>query len=259
MRHAGPTPHMATDALPLAPSQLNKFCVTPRHFLLVTKDFVPQTSPLTPPELAATYSILKQLSAREKHLAFFNSGANSGASQPHKHVQFIPLANGLAPFDSFVADNAPQDQKAPFQLPLPYASFTALILPPEDPARLSFYLGGLFLALLDLMVDHLRRLAAAPDSPFERLRLSSLSYNVIMTAGYLQVVPRTKEKWVAEGAEGEEEVSLSVNALGFAGMVLVKTEQELEAVKKAGVVKVLEQVGYPPVVPGELPDEAPLE
>lgn len=53
--------------MPARPSsQLNKFCVTPRHFLLVTKDFVPQTSPLTPPELTATYSILKQLSSREK-------------------------------------------------------------------------------------------------------------------------------------------------------------------------------------------------
>lgn len=64
--------------------QLNKFCVTPRHFLLVTKEFKPQTSPLTPLELIAAYTILKQLGAREKHLAFFNSGELSGASQPHK-------------------------------------------------------------------------------------------------------------------------------------------------------------------------------
>lgn len=56
----------------------------PRHFLLVTKDFASQTSPLTGFELAACWSILKQLSAREKFIAFFNSGDQSGASQPHK-------------------------------------------------------------------------------------------------------------------------------------------------------------------------------
>lgn len=62
------------------PLQLNKFCVTPRHFLLVTKEFVRQTTPLSPIEIYTAWSILKQLSAREKHLAFFNCGADSGAS-----------------------------------------------------------------------------------------------------------------------------------------------------------------------------------
>lgn len=41
--------------------------------------------------------------------------------------------------------------------------------------------------------------------------------------------------------------SLSVNALGFAGMLLVKSERELEAVKKEGVVKILRSVGLPNV------------
>lgn len=60
--------------------QLNKFCVTPRHFLLVTKEFVPQGSPLTPNQLLAAFLILRQLGAREKFLAFFNCGPDSGAS-----------------------------------------------------------------------------------------------------------------------------------------------------------------------------------
>lgn len=74
----------ACDLQPITLQQLNKFCVTPRHFLLVTKDFKPQTSPLSPLELIAAWQIVKQLGAREKHLAFFNSGELSGASQPHK-------------------------------------------------------------------------------------------------------------------------------------------------------------------------------
>ena len=51
---------------------------------MVTKEFESQTTPLTPLELVAGYSIIKQLGAREKHMAFYNSGPESGASQPHK-------------------------------------------------------------------------------------------------------------------------------------------------------------------------------
>jgi ATP adenylyltransferase len=61
-------------------TQLNKFCVVPRHALLVTKEFVRQGAPLSPLELFATWSIVKQLGAREKHLGFFNCGPESGAS-----------------------------------------------------------------------------------------------------------------------------------------------------------------------------------
>ena len=60
--------------------QLNKFCVTPRHFLLVTKEFEAQASPLTPSQLLAAYGLLRQLGAREKFLAFYNCGTQSGAS-----------------------------------------------------------------------------------------------------------------------------------------------------------------------------------
>lgn len=62
---------------PEAERQLPKLFVVPR---LVTKEFAPQTLPLTPLELVATFSILKQLGQRQKHIAFFNCGPQSGAS-----------------------------------------------------------------------------------------------------------------------------------------------------------------------------------
>ena len=75
----GPRPRPWAHAR-LARLQLNKFCVTPRHFLLVTKEFRKQTTPLSPLETFTAWSILKQLGSREKHLAFFNCGDESGAS-----------------------------------------------------------------------------------------------------------------------------------------------------------------------------------
>ncbi|GAA6012630.1 hypothetical protein JCM11491_005460 [Sporobolomyces phaffii] len=234
---------------------LNKFCVTPRHFLLVTKEFVKQTTPLSPVEVFAAYSILKQLGTREKHLAFFNCGPESGASQPHKHLQFIPLSNGVAPFDAFIDSNRPSDPRACFQLPLPYANFTALLDVPPAASDVAAYLGDRFLQLLDLMIDHLRRLAEhSPDLfPDGAVRLSNLSYNVVVTTSYLHLVPRRRETF--ETRSGRD---ISVNALGFAGMVLVKDEAALDDVKEIGVVRVLEGVGYRPVVEGDTVEAEPI-
>ncbi|GAA5877143.1 hypothetical protein JCM16303_006181 [Sporobolomyces ruberrimus] len=234
---------------------LNKFCVTPRHFLLVTKEFVKQTTPLSPVEVFAAYSILKQLGTREKHLAFFNCGPESGASQPHKHLQFIPLPNGVAPFDAFIDSNRPQDPRACFQLPLPYANFTALLDLPSSPSELPAYLGDRFLLLLDLMIDHLRRLAEhSPDLFSGPVRLSNLSYNVVITTSYIHLVPRSRESFVSKS--GKE---ISINSLGFAGMVLVKEEEALEEVKNVGVVEVLKGVGYRPVVEGDTTEAEPIK
>ena len=62
-----------------------QFCVEPRHFLLVTRDFEPQQRLLSPAQLLATHRILAELnSSGTPTLAFYNCGSESGASQPHK-------------------------------------------------------------------------------------------------------------------------------------------------------------------------------
>ncbi|GAA6047310.1 hypothetical protein JCM3770_001880 [Rhodotorula araucariae] len=232
---------------------LNKFCVTPRHFLLVTKEFRKQATPLSPLEAFTAWSILKQLGSREKHIAFFNCGAESGASQPHKHLQFIPVSNGMAPFDSFIDAHKPAKRQTPFQLPLPYANFTALLDPPASASRadLVAYLGQRFLELLDLLIDHRRRLSLSdPDAlggngdgdARTSMRLSDLSYNVVMTQAYLHVVPRRREKYPTRSGR-----AVSVNSLGFAGMVLVKEQEALDDIREVGVLAVLKEVGLPPL------------
>lgn len=48
-------------------------------------------------DLAATYACLKAWKgqttddSRRRLFAFFNSGEHSGASQPHRHLQFLPV------------------------------------------------------------------------------------------------------------------------------------------------------------------------
>lgn len=71
---------------------LNKFAIVREHFILATKVFKEQTDLLEPLDLGATYECLKAWRAHGKELfAFFNSGEFSGASQPHRHIQLLPV------------------------------------------------------------------------------------------------------------------------------------------------------------------------
>lgn len=75
---------------------LNKFPIIAEHFILATKSNKKQTHLLEQDDLEATYACLKawrdESNSKHKRLfAFFNSGEHSGASQPHRHVQFLPL------------------------------------------------------------------------------------------------------------------------------------------------------------------------
>lgn len=84
---------------------LNKFAVVPGHFLLITDDFRPQTHLLEAADLEAAYACVRAYrqdddagggpdgdkSSSSELFVFFNSGPHSGASQPHRHLQLLPV------------------------------------------------------------------------------------------------------------------------------------------------------------------------
>lgn len=55
----------------------------------------------------------------------------------------------------------------------------------------------------------------------------------------MHIIPRKQETYTLEATKEK----LNVNALGFAGMLLVKSEEELGVVRGEGVGKVLRGVG----------------
>lgn len=69
---------------------LNKYPVIPQHFILATKEYKEQTDKLEEEDLAMTYACLQGWE-RGRLFAFFNSGDHSGASQGHRHIQFLPI------------------------------------------------------------------------------------------------------------------------------------------------------------------------
>lgn len=70
---------------------LNKFNVAERHGLVTTTDFASQEGPLDGADWAAVLAVLRE-GYPEGGVAFFNCGPESGASQPHRHVQTVPLS-----------------------------------------------------------------------------------------------------------------------------------------------------------------------
>ncbi|MBM4378695.1 MAG: phosphorylase [Deltaproteobacteria bacterium] len=72
---------------------LNKFNVFPHHALVVSHDFEPQSRRLGLPDFDALHRCLDGVEG----LAFYNATAVAGASQPHRHLQIIPLPVPLLP------------------------------------------------------------------------------------------------------------------------------------------------------------------
>jgi len=94
---------------------------------------------------------------------------------------------------------------------------------------------GAFLELLDLCISTVRLAAEAEDHP-----TGTPSYNVLLTLQHMYVFPRRRETHVLSASHEP----LSVNALGFAGLLLVKSPAELDALVAEGPVNVLRGVGY---------------
>ncbi|KAI0330995.1 hypothetical protein GY45DRAFT_1249770 [Cubamyces sp. BRFM 1775] len=214
----------------------NKYSVVPHHILMVTKDFQSQTSPLMPPDLVQAYLFLVAAKkAGRKFFAFYNCGDLSGASQPHKHLQLIPIEDDGPPVEKLARAAKIEHEERPFALSqLPYANHVRRLpssLASASPATLEPALAHAFLALLDLAISTVRHDGTYPPGP--------PSYNVVLTLEHVHVVPRRREAHTL-ARTGE---ALSVNALGFAGMLLVKSARELEAVREEGVGNILRGVG----------------
>ncbi|KAH7335712.1 ATP adenylyltransferase-domain-containing protein [Rhizoctonia solani] len=238
---------------------LNKFSVIPGHFLMVTKAFQSQNSPLTPPELTQTYLLIRASQKSKSPLfAFYNCGVDSGASQPHKHIQ--------PPVEAYVQGLKIEDDTKVFSLPLPYTHFVQKLdlpkatvsgtkpLPEQALDELSRKLTSIFLNLLDEAVQSVRLYHSSQDTPTGSG--SALSYNIILTSEHMHLIPRLREQTLEElhpdghGKTENESAAytpqkLSVNSLGFAGMLLAKSEAEAQAIKARGVVELLSQVGVP--------------
>lgn len=141
----------------------------------------------------------------EDAVVFFNGGAGAGASQRHRHLQAVWPPLGEGP------GRFPTEARL-FAGDLPVRVHVA----PRPPTPE---------ALLRVLGEGAVALGLGPGVP----------YNLLVTRDAVALVPRRAER----GA------GVSVNALGFAGSLLVKDEAGLETVRRIGPMAILREAGVP--------------
>ncbi|KAK7703022.1 bifunctional AP-4-A phosphorylase/ADP sulfurylase [Diaporthe eres] len=222
---------------------LNKFAVVPEHFILVTRAFKQQTHLLGADDLAAAHACIRAYHDHDgggrELFVFFNSGEHSGASQPHRHLQLLPVdkmgeglpeaggdANGAG--WTVLADRlASDDDEGNGRAGLPLATFAERIPSDVDPEALrSVYLRLYSKACASLGLDE-KELGdlAADDTP------AKISYNLGMTRTSLVVCPRVAEGDIVRSRDGKEVGRLALNGTVLAGTALVKSEAEWDALR----------------------------
>jgi ATP adenylyltransferase len=204
---------------------LNKFNVIDNHILLVTRAFEDQESFLTAEDFKAMWICMAEFDG----LAFYNSGRIAGASQQHKHLQIVPLPltsrgpkvpieSALTPGNYF--KGVGKSSSLPFVHAISPANPQWLKAPQQgaEGTLQSYY------SMLEA-VGLLKNEEEKPLGP----------YNLVITRKWMFLVPRSQECFD----------SISINALGFAGALLVKSKEEMQKVKQAGPLSILQQVAVP--------------
>ncbi|KAK3358015.1 inositol phospholipid synthesis and fat-storage-inducing TM-domain-containing protein [Lasiosphaeria hispida] len=232
---------LITPLLPAHLLVLNKFAIVPEHFILATRTFQPQTHLLAPADLAATHACIAAYhSAAAPLFAFFNSGEHSGASQPHRHIQLLPVARMEEGLDAGHGWGVLAERMVDPAVcgKLPFAAFAGEIAPGMDGDRLR----GVYLDLYRQACT-----AVGVEGGGEEGE-GRISYNMAMTREVMVVVPR-----VAEGAmvtalgRGDVIGKLALNGTLLAGTALVKSQAEWDALREdpGQVVEVLKRIGVP--------------
>ncbi|HEX2463482.1 MAG TPA: hypothetical protein VHR17_02585 [Thermoanaerobaculia bacterium] len=198
---------------------LNKYNLIDRHLLIVTREYEEQERPLTAEDLVAARICLGAIDG----LVFYNSAAAAGASQSHKHLQLVPFPLG------------PNGERFPLD-----RAFGSALAGGHDAARELGYRhriaklgGGDDLAVYrELVTENGLELGREPDrGSGADHRLAP--YNLLMTRDWMLVLPRSS------GATGP----IEVNALGFAGTLVVRSEEDLALVREVGPLEILGRVG----------------
>jgi ATP adenylyltransferase len=207
---------------------LNKFNVMERHLLLVTKEFEDQENLLAPADFSALWTCMAEYEA----IGFYNGGEAAGASQPHKHLQIVPLpladqgpAVPIQPLADEIRETGKITRLRSFGF---HHCFARLELDssgfPRQPAEQCLALYRTMLADLGMSVPRAD----------ETVRQSG-PYCLLVTRQWMLLVPRRREFY--------EEVS--VNSLGFAGCLLVRKPEHLDLVKEIGLLALLRSVSIP--------------
>lgn len=214
------------DISPTHVCLLNKFNVADHHLLIITRAFEEQESLLTFNDFEALWACLAEFDG----LGFYNGGKVAGASQRHKHLQLVPFPLvpesrlPIAPLLTSATTSFPNNVPG---LPFVHAFMNLDPSWAQDPSKAAEWT----LEVYSTLLRSLRLQTGNGKTP----TLQSGAYNLLMTRDWMLVVPRSHESTH----------NISVNSLGFAGALLVRSEAELELLTEIRPMNLLRQVAFP--------------
>ena len=205
---------------------LNKFKVVDNHFLIVTRAFESQENWLTLADFEAMVRCLGDVDG----LGFFNGGTIAGASQPHKHLQVVPKVGEVSDFPMHRAIASTQKENGvEMSAVLPFRHAIAKFDCTTDVSSS----GQLTQCAQNYLNSYRQLLKCVGISSDDWQGKQTAAYNLLCTRTWMMIVPRRQEKYA----------DISVNSLGFAGSLLVKTHSKLAELKEIGPMRLLEKVG----------------
>jgi ATP adenylyltransferase len=206
---------------------LNKFNVIDHHLLIVTRAFESQQALLNLADFEALLVCLAEFDG----IGFYNGGEAAGASQPHKHLQIVPLPLGdmAAPVPiEPVFPAALQPGRAARVLALPFQHAVApLDLGAVISVRSARTAFECYRTLLEATGVHGVDVGGVAHQ--------SAPYNLLVTRRWMLLVPRSVER-----VDG-----IAVNALGYAGSLFVRDASQMETVRELGPMTVLQRAALP--------------
>lgn len=208
---------------------LNRYPVIEGHLLLITRTFEDQLSLLTLADFEALWMCLAEIDG----LAFYNAGSLAGASQPHKHLQIVPLPLvGLEerfPTAALIEGSAASGAIAGVEKFGFRHALAGLGLVPGESERCD---SGSSAAQTLLNTYLQLRTRAGLEDP-------ARPYSLLASRAWMLLVPRAHPD--ADGVE--------INALGFAGSLFLREPEQLEVVERLGLLKMLASVSSPSASP----------
>ncbi|WVF66315.1 hypothetical protein IAT40_001055 [Kwoniella sp. CBS 6097] len=240
------------------------YSLLPEHILLCSLSPQPQSLPPTPPQLVLAYNLIQAASrhpSRPKRLlGFYNGGEGAGASQSWRHFQLIEVPGGIrAPVEEWV--QGVQIDRLDKAILLPNVPYLHIIhpLPPshsvqypptaESNDQLIDFFAPALMRMLDLAFDALRSGGEGNNNGNGK---KDGGWNLLMTLDHLHLIPRSLPSFpLSDNGDGPASgPQLELNSLGYAGMMLVRSEQEesdllRQVESKGGLMYVLEKCGVP--------------
>ncbi|WP_323016322.1 phosphorylase [Castellaniella sp.] len=201
---------------------LNKFPVCLHHLVLARREFAEQCSPLEAIDFQALATVL----SAQGGLGFYNGGAAAGASQRHKHVQWIPASDQNASLRALGA-GMPSDFPVGNLARHPVLPLTHCFV------RVDAGQGVDIQASAASMLTAFSQACVALDLRADAAGLLP-PCNMLVGDGWMLVLPRSQEHFQG----------VSLNALSFGGTIYVRDPAQIDAIRAAGPLQALASVAY---------------